>query len=200
MIRAGSPALLLVVVSVVGVVSAVACRQDMHDQPKYRPLQPSSFFEDGTSARLPVPGTVARGHLRDDPVLYTGVSGRTEAGAPVYADLFPFPISRQDLDRGQQRYDVFCSVCHDRLGTGNGMVVRRGFPRAATLHDERLRDAPVGYLFDVISNGFGAMPQYSAQIPPQDRWKIVAYVRALQLSQNATVDDVPPDDRDELGL
>lgn len=175
------------------------CRQDMHDTPSYGALEASDFFEDGTSARHPVAGTVARGQLRDDLQLYAGLAGPAQPGrAPSYAETFPFAIDAEALDRGQQRYEVFCSVCHDRLGTGRGMIVRRGFRQAATLHSDRLRAAPAGYLFDVITNGYGGMPDYREQIPVEDRWKIIAYVRALQLSQHARPEDAPAEQRAEL--
>ncbi|HLY17116.1 MAG TPA: cytochrome c [Bryobacteraceae bacterium] len=170
------------------------CRQDMQDQPKYIPLRPSSFFADGRSERPLVEGTVARGHLEADTVFYTGKAD----GKPVAA--FPFPVTREVLDRGQERFNIYCSPCHDRMGTGRGMIVRRGFthPPPPSYHIDRLRQAPDGYIFDVITNGLGAMPDYAAQIPPADRWAIVAYVRALQLSQHASVNDVPPDARGQL--
>jgi mono/diheme cytochrome c family protein len=170
------------------------CRQDMQDQPKYIPLRPSSFFDDGRSERPLVDGTVARGHLDADAAFYTG----TVDGKPV--DAFPFPITRAVLERGQERFDIYCSPCHDRLGTGNGMIARRGFshPPPQSYHIDRLRQAPVGYFFDVITNGVGAMPDYGAQIEARDRWAIVAYVRVLQLSQNASLNDVPADERADL--
>jgi mono/diheme cytochrome c family protein len=151
----------------------------MHDQPKYEPLEATTFFDDGMSARPPVPGTVARGSLGGDELFLTGKVG----GQP--APVFPYPVTREMVDRGQERYDIFCAPCHDRVGTGRGMVVRRGYREPPSLHIERLRAAPPGHFFDVITNGFGAMPDYRAQIPPADRWAIVAYVRALQLSQHA---------------
>ena len=168
------------------------CRQDMQDQPKYIPLRPSTFFADGRSARPLVEGTVARGHLDADAVFYTGKMG----GKPV--DAFPMPITRAVLERGQQRFNIYCSPCHDRLGNGLGMVVRRGYRRPPSYHIDRLRQAPVGYFFDVITGGFGAMPDYAAQIAPSDRWAIVAYVRVLQYSQHASLDDVPPEVRGQL--
>lgn len=164
----------------------------MADQPRYDPLESSEFFADGQSARPLLENTVARGGLREDEHLYDGMSG----GAP--ATTFPFPVSAEILRRGQERYDVFCSPCHSRTGSGDGMIVRRGFTRAASFHIERLREAPPGYLFAVITNGFAAMPPYRQQIGVEDRWAIVAYVRALQLSQNATVGDVPPEARAKL--
>ncbi|HWC00051.1 MAG TPA: cytochrome c [Bryobacteraceae bacterium] len=169
-----------------------ACRQDMHDQPKYIPLRPSSFFEDGRSARPLVEGTVARGHLKEDQAYYTGKVN----DQPV--DTFPMPVTRQVLERGQQRFNIYCAPCHDRAGSGLGMVVRRGYRRPPSYHIDRLRNAAVGYIFDVISNGFGAMPDYAAQIPTDDRWAIVAYVRALQFSQHASLNDVPAEMRGQL--
>jgi mono/diheme cytochrome c family protein len=164
----------------------------MHDQPKYIPLRESTFFADGGSARAPVAGTVARGQLRDDTLLYTGKVGTEDA--PV----FPFPIDAQVMARGRERYDIYCSPCHARTGTGDGMIVLRGYRRPPTLHSERLRAAPPGHFFDVITNGFGAMPDYAVQVRPEDRWAIVAYIRALQLSVTASVADVPENQRGSL--
>ena len=172
--------------------ATAGCRQDMHDQPKYEALEASTFFPDGRASRPLVPGTVARGQLREDTHLYEGkVSGKL-------AETFPFPIDLKILERGQQRYNIYCSPCHDRVGNGNGMVVRRGFRPPPSYHIERLRKVPPGYLYDVITNGFGAMQDYATQIPVRDRWAIVAYVRALQLSQNATLNDVPETERQNL--
>ncbi len=170
------------------------CRQDMQDQPKYIPLRPSSFFDDGRSERPLVDGTVARGHLNADPAFYTGKIDNK----PV--DTVPFPVTRAVLERGQQRYNIYCSPCHGMTGAGNGMIAQRGFnhPPPQSYHIDRLRQAPIGYFFDVISNGLGAMPDYAAQIEPRDRWAIAAYVRVLQYSQNASIDDVPADARAEL--
>ena len=168
------------------------CRQDMHDQPKYVPLRQSSFFGDERSARPLVAGTVARGELRDDPLLYGGKVNGADA------TVFPFAIDATVMARGHERFDIYCSPCHGRTGQGDGMVVRRGFRRPPTFHQDRLRNAPVGQIFDVITNGFGAMPDYAAQIQPRDRWAIIAYLRALQLSEHSTVADVPADKRDLL--
>jgi mono/diheme cytochrome c family protein len=164
----------------------------MHDQPKYLPLRESTFFADGRSARTPVEGTVARGQLRDDTLLYTGKADGQDA------TIFPFPVDAAVMARGRERYDIFCSPCHARTGLGDGLVVRRGYRRPPTLHDERLRDAPVGHFVDVITNGFGAMPDYASQIGAADRWAIAAYIRALQLSGRAALADVPPDRRGAL--
>jgi hypothetical protein len=165
----------------------------MHDQPKYKAQARSDFFADGRVGRPRVEGTVARGHLKDDPHLYTGKVG------DGFADALPFPLTKAVLLRGQERYRIFCTPCHGQTGRGDGMVVRRGYRKPASFHDERLRDKePVGYLFDVITSGFGAMPDYAAQISPEDRWAIVAYVRALQLSQHARPEDVPEDQRGRL--
>ena len=165
------------------------CRQDMHDQPKYKTLAASTFFPDGKSARPVIPGTVARGQLRTDDAFYRGRTGDAAVTA------LPVPISRQLLERGRQRFDIFCAPCHGRLGDGAGMVVQRGFRPPPSLHIDRLREAPVGHFFDVVSNGFGAMPGYASRIPAADRWAIIAYVRALQLSQNARLEDVGADQR-----
>lgn len=228
------------------IATAPACRQDMHDQPKYEPLEPSAFFGDARASRPPVEGTVARGFLREDPFFFTGktAAGASASANPVatppgqtgetgtvqtgvggaagqpaqqsnlqqtnlqqtnpqqsyqgFATTFPFPVTKEVMDRGEERYNIFCSVCHSRTGDGLGMVVRRGYRRPPSLHEDRLRQAPPGYLFDVITNGFGAMPDYAAQLTPRDRWAIIAYIRALQLSQQGTLADVPPEERDKL--
>jgi mono/diheme cytochrome c family protein len=171
-----------------------ACRQDMHDQPRFKPLAKSDFFGDERSARPLVEDTVARGQLRDGSLLFTG-----KAGAD-FADAFPMKVDVRVLYRGRERYGIYCSPCHGQVGRGDGAVVRRGFRnKPASFHLDRLRQKPAGYFFDVITNGFGAMQDYSAQIAVEDRWAIVAYVRALQLSQNATLQDVPREHRGDLG-
>ena len=169
-----------------------ACRQDMHDAPRYEVYEASSSFADGRASRNTPVGTVARGQLRDDEWLYTGKVD----GLP--APAFPFAIGAAEMARGQERFTIYCTPCHGQLGDGKGMVVQRGLRQAATYHQERLQRAQPGYFFDVITNGFGAMQGYAEQIPPRDRWMIAAYVRALQLSQNASVDDVPAADRGRL--
>jgi len=162
------------------------CRQDMHDQPRFKPLAESDFYSDLRSARPPVEGTVARGELHADTYFYTGKMGSNPG------DYMPFPVTGQVLERGRQRFNIYCAPCHSRVGDGNGIVPSRGFARKPpSYHIERLRKAPLGYFFDVMTNGFGIMPDYASQIPPRDRWCIVAYIRALQLSQNATAADVP---------
>ncbi len=173
-------------------VALVACRQDMHDAPRYEPLEASAFFASGGSARTLLPNTVPRGYLREDELLYTGkVSGQ-------FANAFPSPVTATVMARGQERFNVFCSPCHGRTGMGNGMIVQRGFRQPPSFHEQRLKDAPAGYFFDVMTNGFGAMQDYSAQVPVADRWAIAAYIRALQLSQGATVADVPAERRGDL--
>ena len=173
-------------------VTLGACRQDMHDAPRYEPLEASAFFDNGGSARTLVANTVPRGYLREDEFLYTGrVSGQ-------FANMFPMAVTADVMARGQERYNVFCSPCHGRTGVGNGMIVQRGFRQPPSYGEQRLRDAPAGYFFDVMTNGFGAMQDYAAQVPVADRWAITAYIRALQLSMNATVADVPADRRSDL--
>ncbi len=184
---------LLMLAPAILVLTTAACRQDMHDQPKYIPLRPTTFFADGRSERPLIEGTVARGHLNEDAALYTGLGAD---GKPL--PTFPFPITKEVVARGQDRYNVYCTPCHDRQGTGNGMIVQRGFRKPPSYHIDRLRQVPDGHIYDVITNGFGAMQDYSAQLAPNDRWAIVSYVRALQLSQNGKVDDVPADARGQL--
>jgi mono/diheme cytochrome c family protein len=180
------------------------CRRDMQDQPKVKPLRGSTFFSDGLGSRQPIEGTIPRGYLRSDTAFFTGkktglsstpgasptpgTPQPTASGTPTNAypddiDTFPIPVTKDVVIRGQERYNIFCSVCHGMTGNGDGMVVRRGFRRAASFNDDRLRQAPVGHFFDAMTNGWGAMPSYASQIPVQDRWAIIAYIRALQLSQ-----------------
>jgi mono/diheme cytochrome c family protein len=172
--------------------AAVSCRQKMANQPRYDPLEPSAFFADGMSARPRIAGTVARGELSTNPLLDTGkINGQV-------ADGFPFEVTREILDRGHERYNIYCGQCHGRAGDGNGMIPARGLRRPPSFHTETLRTATTGHFFDVITNGFGAMPPYKTMIPPRDRWAIVAYIRALQISQNATINDVPAAERANL--
>jgi len=172
--------------AVVAMALLSSCRIDMHVQPKQNPLSRSDFYADQRSARPLIDGTVARGQLQADQYFYTGRIG-SNAG-----DYMPFPVTKPVLERGRERYDIFCAPCHSRLGDGEGFVPSRGFSRRPpSYHIPRLEKAPLGYFFDVMTNGFGVMPDYASQIPPDDRWRIVAYIRALQLSQNATVNDVP---------
>lgn len=174
-------------------LAALGCRQDMHDQAKYEPYEESDFFADGQASRPSVPGTVARGWLREDDHLYRGLG--PDGG---FASTLPMPLSRALVERGRQRFDIFCSPCHGRTGDGNGMIVQRGFKRPPSLHEERLRDMPFGYFFDVMTNGFGQMSSYAAQVPVEDRWAIAAYVRALQSSRHVDVASLPEADRQLL--
>ena len=173
-------------------VLLTGCHLDMWDQPRQGTLSTSTFYEDGAAAR-PLPGgVVPHGHGDRDPHLYEGdVDGD-------WATDFPMELDAELLRRGQERYDIFCAVCHDRAGTGRGMIVQRGFDQPESFHTERLRQMPEGYYFDVITNGFGTMYPYGDRVPPEDRWAIIAYIRALQLSQDATLDDVPEDQREAL--
>lgn len=173
-------------------LGGAACRQDMHNAPRYKPFAASDFFADGRASRTPPTGTVARGWLRADDVLYTG-----RANGELVNE-FPFPIAAQDMARGRDRYNIYCSPCHGVLGDGQGMVVQRGLRRAASYHQDRLREEKIGYFYDVVTNGFGAMQGYAEQIPVRDRWLIVAYVRALQLSQHATMAEVPREQQGPL--
>ena len=173
-------------------VAATGCRQDMHDQPKLEPYESSEFFTDGRASRPLVPGTVARGRLCEDEHLHRG----TVDGAP--AETFPFEVTRAVLERGRERYGIHCAPCHGAAGDGDGMVVRRGMTRPPSYHLARLREAPPGYFFDVITNGFGAMYDLSDRITAEDRWAIAAYVRVLQAAQNARLEDVPAGDRAAL--
>ena len=199
------------------VSSITGCdRLDMYDQPRYEPLEESHFYADGLSARQPVEGTIPRGGLREDTAYFTGRSdGKPVAVVPeaAYRAIFDRVPKRFDgefenvdraelrlamLERGRDRFDIYCSVCHGRTGEGNGMIVQRGFRPPPNYTIDRLRAAPAGHLFDVISNGIGAMASYASRIEVADRWAIVAYIRALQLSQHAGLDDVPSDLRSRL--
>ena len=181
--------------AVLAMLFLAACAQKMADQPKVKPLTGSDFFGDGQSSRPLPPDTVSQSDAPDDELLTTGMVN----GKP--ADLFPFPITRDILLRGQQLFNAYCSVCHDRTGSANGMVVQKGYASPPVLYIDRLVQEPAGYFFDVITNGFSAtdlMPSYGSQIQIKDRWAIIAYIRALQLSENAKIDDVPPDIRPTL--
>jgi mono/diheme cytochrome c family protein len=202
------------------VAAGSGCQQKMADQPSVHALEPTGFFAEGGSARPQVPGTVARRAAPIDWQFETGLrsppdGGLTEAQAPRdppgaasnrlrdawevidYVETFPRPVDRAMLERGQERFMIYCVVCHDPLGYGGGVVVERGFTEPPSYHTDRLRSAPAGYLFDVITRGFGSMPQYDKQVPPEDRWAIVAYIRALQLSQNARLSELPEDVRNQ---
>lgn len=180
-----------------------ACHQDMYDQPKLQTYDPSSFFADGRASRPVVPGTVAVGQVQTDEYLYTGFIDGAEG------DVMPFPVTKDLLLRGQEQYNIYCAVCHGQSGFGRSMVAQRGGIVPANFHQERLRESPIGHYFNVISNGvyrgdpenggYQSMYGYASRILPEDRWAIAAYIRALQLSQNATIDDVPPEQRAQLG-
>ncbi|HXU18035.1 MAG TPA: cytochrome c [Terriglobales bacterium] len=176
---------LRIVLGLLTLLILVGCRNDMHDQPRFKPLAKNDFFADMRASRAPVENTVARGQLNEDTYFYTGKIG-SNPGDYMPAEV---PVNQATLERGRERYDIYCAPCHARMGDGNGMVPQRGYRHPPTFHQDRLRKAPLGYFFDVITNGFGAMPDYAMQVTPEDRWKIVAYIRALQLSQNATAAD-----------
>jgi Cytochrome C oxidase, cbb3-type, subunit III len=176
------------------VILLSGCRLDMHDQPKFKPLRMSDFYADKRSSRPLVLGTVARGHLDEDAYFYSGMIN----GQP--GNYMPFPVTREVLERGRERFNIYCSPCHARTGDGNGMIVQRGYRRPPSYHIDRLRQAPLGHFFDVITNGFGAMPDYAAQVPVHDRWAIIAYIRALQLSQQASPEMVPAEERGRLSV
>jgi mono/diheme cytochrome c family protein len=183
----------LVLGVLIGGGAAAGCRQDMHDGPRFTALQQNPFYADQRSSRPLVDGTVARGQLRDNDVFYTGMSA---PNTPVA--LIPMAVTKETIERGHDRFNVYCTPCHGKTGEGNGMIVQRGYKQPPTLHDARLRASAAGYFYDVMTHGFGQMPDYAAQITPQDRWAVVAYIRALQLSQHATLADVPEADRGKL--
>jgi mono/diheme cytochrome c family protein len=173
-------------------LAAAGCRQDMHNTPTAQPLRESLFLKSASTARPLIEGTVARGTLQDDAAFFTGKTGG------VAIDALPFPLTAEILDRGEQRYNIYCTPCHGLAGNGDGMIVQRGFRQPPSYHTDRLRTAPLGYYYDVMTNGFGAMPDYRAQVMPRDRWAIAAYVRALQLSQHAPAAEFPQEEREKL--
>lgn len=189
-VRTSRTACVLVIFSLL--LFSISCSQQMAKQPSVKPLEPSSVFPDGQTARQPVVGTVPSDFARMNRRI---VAQHT---ADASSNALPFPLTTQVLERGRERFDINCSECHGRTGDGDGMIVRRGYSRPPTFHDDRLRNAPLGHYYDVMTNGFGGMPSYASQIEPQDRWAIAAYIRALQLSQNATLNDVPPERRNEI--
>jgi Cytochrome C oxidase, cbb3-type, subunit III len=171
------------VCAIAGASLLAGCRQDMQDQPKFIPQRGTDFYADGRSARPQVENTVARGQLHEDSYLYTGLQGGKEG------DGMPFPVTMEVLQRGQERFNIYCTPCHSRVGNGAGMIVQRGYRPAGNFHTTRLMAAPLGHFFNVMTNGYGAMPDYAAQLTPQDRWAVVAYIKALQLSQDAKPGD-----------
>ena len=172
--------------------ATAGCRQDMHDTPRAKPLRESMFFKNASSARPIVDGTVARGTLQDDAEFFTGKSGMQQV------DALPFALTAEILDRGEERYNIFCAPCHGVTGKGDGMIVRRGYRQPPSYHVDRLQTMPIGHFYDVMTNGFGAMPDYRAQVSPRDRWAIAAYIRALQLSQHASAADIPAEEKQKL--
>jgi len=183
------------VLGAMALIVTCGCRQEMYDQPRYEPLERSGFYTDTRGSRPLVEGTVARGTL-DAAAVTLPPAGAP--GATALATALPVPLTRSLVARGRERFEIFCTPCHDRTGSGQGMVVRRGYRPPPSLHIDRLRDAPIGHLYDVMTRGLGAMPDYAQQIPPADRWAIAAYVKALQLSQRAPVDELPAGDRARL--
>jgi mono/diheme cytochrome c family protein len=181
--RTATQAMTAVALLSVGLLAG--CRQDMHDQPKFYPQRGTAFYADGRSVRPQVANTVARNQLHEDSYFYTGMVGGKEG------DGLPFPVTRQVLARGQERYNVYCTPCHSRVGNGGGMIVQRGYSPAGNFLGSRLRSVGLGHFFNVMSNGYGSMPDYALQLPPADRWAVAAYIRALQLSQNAQRSDLP---------
>ena len=180
-----------VILALISALAGLSACTDMYDQPKYRPLRPSAFYTDGSSRPL-VEGTIARGYARTDELLYTGkIQGKL-------ADAFPFPITADVVRRGQNRFNTFCSPCHGRLGNGAGMIVQRGFPKPNSFHVDSVRAQPAGFYFDVITNGFGRMYSYGPSVTVEDRWAIIAYIRALQLSQRASVGELTYAERKRL--
>ena len=195
--------LIFVLILLAFVLSGVGCRYDMQDQPRYKALKKSDFFSDGKAMRELPEGTVPRGFLKENKAFYTGKKDNPDPNAQAQTTTdakgntvvasfpndisdFPIPITKEVIDRGQQRYNIYCIVCHGPTGNGDGMIVRRGFPQPPTYHDDRLINAPVGHFFDVMTNGWGKMNSYAAQVPAADRWAIVAYIRTLQISQDPT--------------
>jgi mono/diheme cytochrome c family protein len=179
--------------AVLAAAALSGCRQDMHNTPVAQPLRESLFQKGVSASRTPVEGTVARGTLQDDAEFFTGKNGATAVNA------LPFPLTAAVLDRGEERFNIYCTPCHGLSGRADGMIVRRGYRQPPSFHVDRLQQAPLGHFYDVMTNGFGAMPDYRAQIAPRDRWAIAAYVRALQLSQHAGAADIPADERQKLG-
>lgn len=172
--------------------SASACRQDMHDAVKYEPLEYSAFFKDGRASRPLQSGTIARGQLKEDTLLHTG------SDANGMSASFAFPVTAGVLERGRDRFNIYCSPCHSATGEGNGMVVQRGYKKPPSFHEERLRNMPPGYFVMAMTNGFGVMPSYALQVKPEDRWAITAYIKALQLSRQVSVSDLTAEERTRL--
>ena len=180
-------------IAMLGALAALSllagCRQDMQDQPKFVPQRGTTFFADGRSVRPQVANTVARSQMHENEYFYTGLVNGKEG------DGFPMALTPEVMERGQERFNIYCTPCHSRVGNGAGMIVQRGYRPAGDFHTDRLRNAPLGHFFSVMTHGYGAMPDYAAQLTPEDRWAVVAYVRALQLSQDAKPGDVAPGEK-----
>ncbi len=183
----------LIALVALGGLGAIGCRQDMHDQPKLKPYRSSQFFVNGSGMRNLPAHTVARGSLQENTHFCTG---RMPDGS--MATELPMPMTKALLKRGQERFTIYCTPCHGQVGDGRGMVVRRGYKQPTSYHDERLRQVPIGYFFDVMTNGFAVMPSYAPQVPPEDRWAIAAYIRALQLSQHVDASSLTAEQRAAL--
>jgi len=173
-------------------LALAGCRPDMFNQPRANPLRESDFFPDGAASRPIPPNTVARGFLNEDDARYRGMIGTN------LVTEIPIPVTRALLERGRERFEIYCAVCHGRTGEGNGMIAQRGFPAPPSYHIDRLRDAPIGHFYNVITRGYGVMYSYAARVEPNDRWAIAAYIRALQLSRHATLAEIPADQRARL--
>lgn len=188
-----TPYPVLPVLLAVLLLGAAGCRQGLFNQARYEPYEASEFFEDGAAVRPLPPHTVARGHLRDDTALYTGME---DDG--TFAAAFPMPVEEALVRRGRERYEIFCQPCHGGTGAGDGMIVERGYKQPQTFHQDRLRNLPAGYFVNVIAQGYGTMPPYASQVPPEDRWAIAAYIRALQASRAVPESELTPDQRAAL--
>ena len=182
----------ILAMAILAAATASACRQDMHDAAKLEPLEKSEFFKDHRASRQLIPNTIARGHLKEDKLMFTGRDG------DALSETFPFPVTEGVLKRGQERFNIYCTPCHSRTGDGNGMVAQRGFKHPPSFHEDRLRQMAPGYFFTVMTNGFGQMPSYALQVQPEDRWAITAYIKALQLSRHASVGDLTAEEKMRL--
>ena len=191
-VRPALRARMMLVLVLVTLCCSVGCRRGMFDNSRLKPLEKSEFFRNNASARPLVAHTIPRGHLEEDEHFYTGKHGTN------LVEAFPFPITAEALNRGRERFEIYCSVCHGRTGEGNGMIVQRGFPQPPSFQIDRLREAPIGHFFDVITRGYGVMYPYANRVDVADRWAIAAYIRALQLSRHARLENVPAEESKKL--